>query len=461
MAAFPTDLSFFRPVSRQDMGPIFESGKGPRSRPDSCVDSRPDSGFGESDPFFARSIPGLIKSIPLSQSPRESHISFRSFHPIMGKKSVENLKRKAIEQKLSLLSLRNQKEPILEAELKVIETDIDDYLFSASIEDIVELLQILSKNLNCYSLKFFKDALEELLSKSSCAHLSKYLILENLKLTPLGVSELLKFFEIKYSFPIDCIICLGHKELLKLIEEIATLPNDDLTRGFIVYDSSGDDFHFSPVFLQKKGGKIRILITDSMGQDYYVFKDGKTEGCLVFREIVHFLNENAYRFSFPFEIYTLKSLRQRDKGSCSLFSLLDIKNIFQRKDVRDIFEFINVNGQSNPILKDFNPRLQVFEFIYLPPDMMRETQSLSQLSEYERKSPAFRAFSPLAFIDASQAEKEKRELGKYVKDLRKSVDSTSRMSPCSELRMENRSMDKRKMEMITRLCMQVLKIKLI
>ncbi len=365
--------------------------------------------------------------------------------------SIEELeKQKLIKMRdltgnLALWSISNQKKSIPLEAVKEIERQIEDLIFSSNSADLVDLLDIISRNLNYDSLRLFSVVLNELLSKAANGILLKYMEYDDLTLTPLGISELLKIFEVKYSFTKCLLTCEDSKNIPRLIQEVASSSKDSVIKGCIIYDSLGDETHVTPIFIQKKDGKIQILVTDSVGQEGYQSNDEQTKGSFVFLTVVNFLNKNADKFSQGFEVYTFFPKRQRDRGTCSLYSLMDLKNLLMCHQ-SDIFEFIQVNGRATKMIGDFNKNLQVFEFQILPPDMMKETQSISQLNEYEK------LFSTLS---NETIEQDRIRIEAYFKILHNVVKSFSRVNPKGKL--ENRFMDKKRMKIITILCKQVLK----
>lgn len=360
----------------------------------------------------------------------------------------------ALQKNLHLWSERNQKEKLPSSVIDEIQMQILKLASIGNRNDLISILDLISQETNSESLSFFDSALEALLMDRSCKTLSKYFELENLILTPYGIAVIINFLEAKNQFPKHLFRCVGSRHIPKIIKEVAMSPTDRSYRGCVIYNSFQKDTHVSPVFIKKKGDKIQILVTDSAGQITYDSEEGIITGCLAFRELINFLNTNADIFPQSFEVYTLNTARQRGRGACSIFSLLDLNNIFKRLEERDIFDFIKVNGILTKIEKDFNPKLQVFRFDNLPPDMMEETQSLSLLNRYETSSPTFRAFSPV--LDENSLKQEKIKLDQSVKDLHEIVDCSSRINAGGKL--ENRLMDRRRMETITRICKEVLKI---
>ena len=97
-------------------------------------------------------------------------------------------------------------------------------------------------------------------------------------------------------------------------------------------------------------------------------------------------------------------------------------------------------------------KFEVFGFSNLPPDMMKETQSRSQILTYERLSPNFLGYSSKS---PEIHEKEKNELEEYTRILHSSTDRFSRINLSNKL--ENRLMDKKMMKMIVKLLNKVLR----
>lgn len=369
------------------------------------------------------------------------YISQKLFAELMFKIWGKNNKNEIIPEDIAL-DLRNKLENLIDR---------------TTPGELLKLLKIISKNINCFSKFYFSVVLDELMCKFP--YLTEYLDLETeyILLTPKAVLEIIKFFEKKYKFERGLLTCNGSDELPRLIEEVITSPNDVNYHAAIIYPSSGGS-HFSPVFIQKKKGKVQILISDSIGNLCYPLTAGEVRGCIAFKEVVKFLNENVSKYpGLKFEVYSLDTKRQREIGSCSLYALLDTKNILKNIEKRDVFDFTIVNGNITRIKDGVDPTISVYKFENLPPDMMRETQSLNQIGDYTGTiSPRFTPFSPVP--DDEEVERfhklEEHRIHKDVRTLTRDVEDLTRLNP--DGKRLNRTMDKEMLEMITRICIQVL-----
>lgn len=346
---------------------------------------------------------------------------------------------------LELCSIQNKEKAISEPFLDEMYKQAFSLCKIVNVYEFLEILDLLSQYLHNESLGIYEVFVEHLLETKEGNILSKYVDFHDLILSPDGIKEIIKFFITKYGFDEKIFSCEGSADIPRLLEEVFTDPADNV-RGFIVYDSSKKNSHVTPVFIQKKDGKIQILITDSVGQQSYFNPKGCLAGPLAFLEVVKFLNSNADRYPLELKVYTFGPKRQHDQGACSAYSLLDLKNIFERLSKRDIFEFIELNGETTKKDGVFNPKLQVFEFNYLPPDMMAETQSLRHLHKYTRISPTFRSSSPSS-DDLHQAS---------LRDLCDTVNESTVVDKYGNL--ANKLMDRQRMDLVTRLFKQLLDI---
>ena len=144
------------------------------------------------------------------------------------------------------------------------------------------------------------------------------------------------------------------------------LGDTPLNMGWIYTDPY--TLHMTPVYIRReRAGNLKLLVTDSKGK-------GGTRALLDKLEAL--VPEDS-----KVCIYANSSLRQRDGYACSAFSLLDLRNIFEREQNRgNIFVYIEQQK-----LQPYRKHVMWFEI--LPFEMMKTTQSIRQLERYKQTSP--------------------------------------------------------------------------
>lgn len=155
-------------------------------------------------------------------------------------------------------------------------------------------------------------------------------------------------------------------------------------RGFVVKRVESE--HVIPVFVSRIGeGRIKILVSDSSGY---------SRGNEFYRELMDKLADKE-----GVELFIFNDKRQRDGFSCPAFTFLDLINIFSGYESGfDIFEFISEHGDLIAISREpmgDETFTNVFRFRFFPPDMMKVTQSLRQVKQYQIDSPThFKRITP-------------------------------------------------------------------
>ncbi len=305
---------------------------------------------------------------------------------------------KGLMVKLRELSISNREFPITEHQKREIHQEVNNLMRGASDLDLLLLMKIIAQNTTSISLEMFVIVLQQL--KLQHPELNEYLLGKDPILTVKSVDKLIEIFENQFGFEKGIITTQSEQDIPELINEnMQSL--EDCVKGWIVYNPDPEDPHLVSLFFQKKENQCSVFICNSVGHNihFYAFQP------LILKTII----EKAYKFPdfLNLKIYSYKCTRQNDGVSCPVFSLLDLKNIYEGSQKgRDIFEFLQSNGNPKNIMPKIqdDSDLQLYEVDKLPPDMMKATQSYNQLKFYRIASPTFNHI-PVSFIRMSPAGK--------------------------------------------------------
>lgn len=163
-------------------------------------------------------------------------------------------------------------------------------------------------------------------------------------------------------------------QFLEIINNIKKSNEDVSYLFFMKTDFGMVGVHRTPIFVRKKNGRYKIMISDSVGNQ------GRYKGMAeeMMREVFDEVDKR--------EIYSSNILRQRNDNTCPVFSFEDSRYISQNRD--RIFEFAEEHKKAPPPRtglkknKTLPPYKNLWELDVLPPTMMLPTQSLSQLDSY-------------------------------------------------------------------------------
>ena len=230
---------------------------------------------------------------------------------------------------------------------------------------------------------------------------------EGPELTEEAIQNIFQFFEGQYHYPPGLLSVEGVSSLPDLVEELLDAPEGTM-RGWVVWNdrvSRNDDPHVTPVFVIKVCGKLHVFLFDSLGHEFAKERAKRRISPALetliarFRDIPELVSRLA--------IYSYKSARQRSDYGCSIFSILDLKNLLERHSSggETIVDFYAAQESFRwPRLAihelERNTALPVFEIDLLPPEMMKVTESLARIDQYVqepptlRDSPVFERLSP-------------------------------------------------------------------
>lgn len=232
---------------------------------------------------------------------------------------------------------------------------------------------------NTHFIEKFHGEIEDVLSRLDVNFNSQYVRdhKRNIIFDEKGFNLIIDHLKKKEKYQqLDCQICKGAKALVEGIKQIQRSNSPYISKSFAVWNDDNQLEHMLPVFVEKKDGKCRILITSSTGETW----------CTSFLE--SFLGSSPIKWNKNVEVYVYQPKRQHDHSNCFLFTLEDIKHLHVLKQKGfEIFKFLKelnlpTQGSDNifSIFKFFHP--SVYSLNVLPPSMMATTQSLSQIGKY-------------------------------------------------------------------------------
>ena len=279
-----------------------------------------------------------------------------------------------------------------------------DLIVSKNIEDLKEKL-VLLKLLSEHFFFGIEDIFHEILTslRKESPEIGQYM--ETVPdiasfgpvLTPQGVQKILNFYEQYYQFPKGALSCQPLSALIPLLNEMEEeyrggYIGEKSIQGWAVYnDDFEEDKHFSPVFAICQGGKVHVFVFDSQGHDFCSGLQPRI--CRSFDKLVKMFNRENI------EVYSYKDKRQNGQVECSMYTILDLKNLVEfhlNNPETTIVDFYQKNRKCCSPIKlpdDFKtygaPPNEITQLI---PAMLKPTQSLSRLRSQGAllRSPAYR-----------------------------------------------------------------------
>ncbi len=360
---------------------------------------------------------------------------------------------------LKSISYGNTHKPIPRNLKKRVREEIITILSSGvNLQENLFLLWLLSQTISTDTLDHFVFVLNKI--KTKYPKLNEYLISWDPIITPKGIANILKFFEDEYNFQENILSCKSANEIPALIKTYLEAEDETpFVKGFITYNPNPEDPHVVPIFIKKDEGKVKIFVINSLGHE---ITTSKREMPLVLRRLFEKFSHRSEYFD-KLEIYSYKPVRQNDGSSCSIFSVLDLKNLYESHlDGFDIFKhFLEKEDRSNKrfITNLFMDDIEVgnclnlFEVDRLPPSMMKVTQSFRKLNLYRVASPAFSIHMP-AFLRID-ARGEKRRVIQSIQTLNKAVDDSTKMNRLSQ--KINKYVERKRLELIVIMLSRILK----
>jgi len=159
------------------------------------------------------------------------------------------------------------------------------------------------------------------------------------------------------------------------IAKIAQSEEEHLRVNLLVSRNSEDAFdpHLFPLFVEKRGQKLFLAITDSRGSD-----QDSTPLDYIEKELG---NQNLTIYHHPIA-------RQHDHFSCPVFSELDVFNVAEL-ELSAAFNFFDFLAENATFDKTTNEgKHTLYKISSLPPTLMKVTQSFTQLTTHLGQSPS-------------------------------------------------------------------------
>ncbi|MFK7871811.1 MAG: hypothetical protein AB8C84_01390 [Oligoflexales bacterium] len=156
-------------------------------------------------------------------------------------------------------------------------------------------------------------------------------------------------------------------ELKDLIKSNATPSMSDRKVDYVILyrdNETYEDPHLCPIVLIHQYQELEIFIFDSLGFDEYLIEDMQNE---VF----------SYLGEVKIDVIMSAVKRQKDLFSCSVFSYTDIRNLIELNFEKNTF--LQKNLKSHAVLKEGSENFRLLTLDFLPPLLMRKTQSYSTI----------------------------------------------------------------------------------
>ncbi|MCE5316048.1 MAG: hypothetical protein LLG04_01620 [Parachlamydia sp.] len=206
-------------------------------------------------------------------------------------------------------------------------------------------------------------------------------------LSPLGVEVMLETLKQKGKLhDIPTHLCLAPEQAIGHLEQLANGAPGEKMSLVMRYDDgvnqsneAVESIHYFAVIAEKSDQGLRIAITDSFSSNHYR------------SEVVDGIQERFTNLGIPCKVFVPKIVRhpetgreitfrrQSDSYSCPIFALRDISQFSQHPEILD-----EIESHASPPETDDN--VQVVPFERVPKALMKATQSLTKLADYDDKS---------------------------------------------------------------------------
>ncbi|MBS3903863.1 MAG: hypothetical protein KGZ39_00875 [Simkania sp.] len=274
-------------------------------------------------------------------------------------------------------------------------------------------------------------------------------------LSPTGMNRMFQFFEEEYRFPLGFLSCQPLSALPDLVEEIIASDANHM-RGWAISNDLVDikeDPHVIPMFVLSMQGKVHIFIYDSLG--HTISKDPKEKK--ISRSLEHLIRhfQDKKWLHERLAIYSYNSKRQNGPLDCVTFTLLDLKNLLERHlegpgNIIDFYASQEPAHKPKLIITDLeeDTGLPVYELDILPPEMMKVTQSLTKIRDYQQHSPVLKD-ADIPFFERYSPLGDTHRVAQDLISFRKSVSSFERVSPRGKI--DNLYVEQKRLEFIVQL----------
>jgi hypothetical protein len=397
------------------------------SIPDHCYNSPPPEPNKKPKPQFTPERYKTIKN-PLPRAPEE-----------MAYRQTRDPCLDVAHRALVTMADVNQKSPLPPSEMQPVKQIAQDLTVHRNQKDILMFMKTLSEFVVYETKGIFFGALKDLIQL--CPELN-YLFLktethdpiEGPSLKPFAINDLCHFYEEEFHFSPGVLSCQPISKLTKLVSEFIRSDTSTM-RGFVIHnDYDPFDGHVVPVFIIKYQGMNHLFIFDSRGHTVSNFPN-ETVVSRTLDELLEYFYEESEE-SKKISLYSYQIQRQFSEVGCATFSLLDLKNLYERHagGFEHIVDFYRSQKEAyRP--KSLNDRIDssvpIYELNVLPPEMMKATQSRSQICHYQDRPPTLNPELTPVFLRSLPA----GETCKKVQDLmnlRSAVNDSVRVSPTAD-----------------------------
>lgn len=219
--------------------------------------------------------------------------------------------------------------------------------------------------------------------------------IERQVLAPSGIQLIVDHLKNKGSLSLDCHVHASFSEmkenLKNQIEAFMTNPGEHQCCFLVRQEGSGiylpsffnkegaisigmwpEGTHITPVYVQKTAeGLFKVIISDSVGLE------GAYSTSLA--KMINETFKEVFPDSDPAKLYIFKPKRQHSPTNCGIFSIRDVVQFSKHRE--EIMKWIEEH-QTEEIDDEFANYIPVESF---PPFMMKTTQSLNTIQQYEKK----------------------------------------------------------------------------
>lgn len=202
------------------------------------------------------------------------------------------------------------------------------------------------------------------------------------KLSTLGCQEILSEINTKKKHfqYVSWIVCENAEDAENDFKQFLKASSLSQKKCFLIHHSLFD--HFTPVFMEQyEPNKFRVIITDSLGYSHDIQKYVPQ----ILSSLKNALEDNKLTKD-DFSIFVYDVERQKDDTNCCIFSIRDAIQ-FAKNPLAVTERILNQKHFPAKITCSDNYSLDCFLFYFLPPEMMKVTQSLSLIKEDEKNDP--------------------------------------------------------------------------
>lgn len=260
----------------------------------------------------------------------------------------------------------------------------------AGPQEILGLLSLLHKNYFCGTNALLHDLfvhakekyplIERLLTSYPMGNIKN---IDTPFLTPEGATHIVQNILRKKSFEDLFFPPVFHIDQLSM--HLSSFATSDKTKGVFLFTFSHDPSHFSPLIAEKEEYSINIFSSDS------IYKG-------IQRPFTKMILEKIDLLPFKKELYVFPKTRQHDMFSCPLFAINDIAaavGIMKRDSLGSFFHSLL---QSTDVTSGYVGTIPVHKVHKLPANMLKLTQSSSQIKKAEQSADSVKKISLQSFI---------------------------------------------------------------